>query len=898
MTDLRRSFACIFALVSFTMSSAVAETVSTSVGGRLDLADAGIGFRLNVSAKGWSGCPVVGEPGDDRAFRLLDKPDGEAVMKGRLELTAVDGKAVARWSFDVLKDLELSCFAASVVLPFTTHCRGVVTLDEKRVDLSESFNPEKIALGYKKVTSLTLTSPGKPGFALAFPTPAQVLVQDNRKWSQDYVVRIDAGPNKVKVGESYTLEMTLSAPDGTVALARAPYVVEPNADWVPVRDTTDFVSGSAVDFTALRGTTGPAGAHGRVVRRGAHFEFEKLPGVVQRFYGVNLCFDANYMSADEADALCRRLAGLGYNALRIHHFEGNLCDPKDGTTIRPEKMAELDNLLNGCIAHGIYLTTDLFVSRRVPYRACGIDRNGVVPQQEFKELVLFHKGAYSNYLAFARAFLGHVNPKTGRRWADEPALATLALVNEGNPGNYGYGAFLAKSPEAQRIWKKWLARQKAREAGRYADIGEELPRNMANSRQHAAFALFLSDVETHFARQMKKFLREEVKTSVLVSDMSCWHNPLAYQLTRREYDYVDDHFYVDHPEWLGKGWQLPSFCPNANPVRGRNLGFEKIVNHRLLDRPFTVSEFNYSGPGQYRGVGGILLGAQAALQEYDGIWRFAWSHRHESLLDSAPMTYFDVARDPLQRLTERAVVALYLRGDLKPLRRTSAFVLPPAKLRADLDNGPMKNFSELWYGWYARLGTVVGDGVGVAADWKDEFPGLYTCEPSVFRDRVAGSRPGDGQVVVDHARGLFGVATPRTCGLFVEAGAAEAGALRTTVSGAPAAVWVSALDAQEIAQSSRLLLSHVTDVQDAGTTYANEIKRVLTGWGKLPHLMHVGTAEISLAVAGKGYKVYALALDGTRRAEVPARLVNGRLAFAADIARDRNEATCLYEIVR
>ena len=30
-------------------------------------------------------------------------------------------------------------------------------------------------------------------------------------------------------------------------------------------------------------------------------------------------------------------------------------------------------------------------------------------------------------------------------------------------------------------------------------------------------------------------------------------------------------------------------------------------------KPFTITEWNFSGPGRYRGVGGILTGATAAL---------------------------------------------------------------------------------------------------------------------------------------------------------------------------------------------------------------------------------------------------------------------------------------------
>ena len=127
-----------------------------------------------------------------------------------------------------------------------------------------------------------------------------------------------------------------------VYLNASNYVVHASEDWVPVKDTTAVKAGSALDFSAAGWIDASAGKYGRVVRKGDHFEFAGKPGVKQRFYGVNLCFTANYMSAADAEELCTRLARIGYNALRIHHYERELCDAKDGTTIRPEKALRHD----------------------------------------------------------------------------------------------------------------------------------------------------------------------------------------------------------------------------------------------------------------------------------------------------------------------------------------------------------------------------------------------------------------------------------------------------------------------------------------------------------------------------------------------------------------------------
>ena len=115
----------------------------------------------------------------------------------------------------------------------------------------------------------------------------------------------------------------------------------------------------------------------------------------------------------------------------------------------------------------------------------------------------------------------------------------------------------------------------------------------------------------------------------------------------------------------------------------------------------------------------------------------------------------------------------------------------------------------------------------------------------------------------------------------------------------PAAVWVSALDDAPIASSKRLLLTHVADVQDEGTVYADGTKKVLLKWGRLPHLMRRSAAEVTVVFEdAKPCTVYALSSDGSRRGEVPVIQKGGKVSFVANTARDPAEATCYYEIIR
>lgn len=676
-------------------------------------------------------------------------------------------------------------------------------------------------------------------------------------------------------------------------------------NWIPLKAAPVIEKGSVLDFSGFRETGAPCGKFGKVVRKGAHFEFEGRPGKPVRFYGVNLCFGANYPEYEEAKELAANLARVGYNAVRLHHHDGLLVGNKaDSTALDPAQLKRLDGLVAACSAEGLYITTDLYVSRPVSWKAMGIDKPGTPDKDVYKVLVPIHPGARKNFLDYSRAFLTHVNEYTGRRFADEPALCLLALVNEGNEMNWG-GKMLQPLEVYQTAWKDWLAAKKAEDPEHYAKVPDSIPENAWAWGDHTpAFTQFLRDVDAKFSHEMKQFLREEIKTAVPMTNLSCWWNPVVYQSVRAEaLDVVDDHFYIDHPHFLENPWRLPSKCNNVNPLANEGLGITDVVMRRLLDRPFTITEYNYSGPGRFRGVGGIVTGATAALQDWDGLWRFAWAHGIESIRrpGSQPIGYFNMADDPLSLAAERASICLFLRRDLEVLPDEYDVVLPPAALRTPDPKQTMSRAPWKWAAWHARLGTVVSDEPLPGAKWSAKFPEAYSEKSEAVSARIApGGLPkvaGNGHVSVDRATGTFILDTARTCGGFAEGGTISAGPFKASI-GTPATVWVSSLDGKDIAESSRLLVTHLTDLQNSGITYRDDSLTVLEKWGGLPYIMRNGRADISIALADGDWKVRRLDASGRAKGDVEAAFADGRLSFTAKTDFDPANATYLYELTR
>lgn len=743
---------------------------------------------------------------------------------------------------------------------------------------------------------------------------------------------------------------TLSAALTVLAAeTNSPVTITAGPDWIPLKTELEIEAGSALDFSQMGFVDAPAGKHGRViVNAKGQFAFANSPEITRRFYGVNLCFGAHYLSKVEADRLAERLVRLGYNSLRIHHYERDLTQGQRPTTgLNPQKLDQFDYLIAALIRRGIYLTTDLFVSRPVPWRDIGMDRDGQIPMDTFKILVPVHAGAFENWKQFTRALLTHENPYTGRTYAREAALAWLAMINEGNFGNFLKD--LRTFPEWKQAWNQWLAKRYAERSAlatawgnelkadeTSADGSVELPTNIYDSTLRTRDCLlFFAERERELVTRMKTFLRDELGCHALISNANSWTRFTTDQSARTAYDYVDDHFYVDHPQFLEGSWRLPSRCPNTSPLAegatgGRNLSFT-----RLFDRPFTITEYNYSGPGRFRGVGGILTGAMGALQDWGGIWRFAHSHSREAMFTPSRINYFDMACDPLGQAAERASICLFLRGDLQPAPHSVAVVLTSA----DLANPPKKipTLAPKWHwlAWVTRIGTRVVPTPATALPHDVILPlGWETPAADFQSDKVLAADPyaiedvavwnavkqkhliesgnlteparkvyqsETGEVLIDGPGDRLVLDTPRTTGGYSRAGGivqGVKGGVTIRVQDSDATVWVSAVDKEPIRQSRRLLVTHLTDLQNTNIKYAEAERKTLLDWGRMPHLVRAGRAEISIALPSpERYGVWALAPSGRRLAEVPAATANGQLTFTANVAGDAaTGARMLYEV--
>jgi len=875
------------------------------------------------------------------------KPDASGVLKGILrepggatvdvELRVSDVPDGIRLAYRLIprKTVRLNALCVTVELPIAAIAGRAYAVDGAKGTVPAALG-KNIHLRSGTVRTVALEPRGGSPLQIAFEKPTYVLVQDNRQWGPSLSVRMGhSGEEKdFPAGQAFEIAFTLTAQGGIAVTQDKPVIIQAGKDWIPLDVALDIEPGSALDFSGMGQLDAPAGKHGRVVARpDGTFAFEKDPDTPRRFYGVNLCFGAQYVEHALSDRVAERLARVGYNAVRFHHYERDLVDRSKGTstTARPDPQDKLDYLFAALKKRGIYVTTDLFVSRPLFAAEVYDGAQGDLAMNDIKMAVPVNARAFENWKAFARTLLGHTNPYTKMTYAADPALAWLCMINEGNFGNFLGRMDKRVEADWKAAWNRWLAARypsadalktawgtdpKGDPAKGTVPLHKDARDDSARGRDLAAF---LTATERDMLGRMRTFLRDELGCKALLTDMNGWTNVAALQAARADFDYVDDHFYVDHPRWVGQPWRLPSRCPNTSPIAAGAPGGRHLAFVRLLDKPFTCSEYNYSGPGRFRGVGGILTGCLGALQGWDVIWRFTYSHSREALAGPVRCNYFDIAADPLNQAAERAAICLYLRGDMKPATHTVGIRMPREAIAGKT---PARNVS-LAPGWNAlalvtRVGTFLAESKATADIVLDFVPKKGELDPYAGDTgekvlelmRSKGWLEGNatdlsknviqsetGQLTIDAPRDVMVLDTPRTAGGYAPEGETiHAGPVTIAVTRTDATVWVSSLDDNPIPSSKRLLLTHLTDLQNTGVHFGEQARQTLHAWGDLPHLVLAGSATVTLDLPNaKTATVWAIATSGRRLEKVAATLADGKLTVPV-ATNTQPTARLMYEI--
>ena len=685
----------------------------------------------------------------------------------------------------------------------------------------------------------------------------------------------------------------------------APYFIVAGDAWREIPFYKEIRKGSALDFSDT--LDAPAGKYGPLIRRGDKLVFRDRPETPVRFYGTNISGTSFYLTREQADRFADRMAACGFNQIRIHHHDEPLTDTVS-TRLLPKPMDQLEYLIAALKKRGIYISTDLYVSRvpdrgeipEFPDRAIGMN--------EYKGLFWIMDSVYENWKEYCRAFLNHVNPYTGLALKDDPVLISLNIINEGN-----IDKAVNASPQVKECYRKafleWLAAKKLREP-------EE------RSGQQRLFSAFLLDTYRRRSRQMVKFIRE-LGVNCILADSNMLTGPML-SVMRSEYDFVDNHVY-----WAGPSgtYDVPSTCSQRSAI-SRGTSPDEIFLTRLYGKPFSVSEFDFCKPNIFRAEGPLMMASYAGLQGWDMLCQFAWSHWNGDITKELVGNHFNISTDCVKALSNQLGAALFRTGSVRPAPAALVTVIGSAD---GLIAGQEYSMPLNRLGRVVRLGGIVGNGTDdplkdlpsdavalintgdnfpeyrgklpvldarkARPDYLPELKSLHVVPDELIDPESGKLNAANGQIFSNTRKQTFAVLTPECEAFILPAGENWSGKFWQVRNQKGRGVFAAlSRDRQPLAESRRILLFHLTDTQAFKAEFSSPKMTRIIRWGQVPHMAAAGSAEISLP-GGKGMELYALDTAGQRLASIPLTFRDGR-AFAKLNVFNPFGQTMLYELVR
>ena len=714
-------------------------------------------------------------------------------------------------------------------------------------------------------------------------------------------IRFDSNKNAV-----WGIVAASVSDDMAPLLISMPSYITAGKEWKEIPFHKDIKKGSVLDFSSH--LDAPAGKYGAIIVKDGKFVFEKRPDIPVRFYGTNLVSTAPFLDKKQAELIADRLAAAGYNAVRIHHHDTGISDSKNGRTdLNLRNIDKLDYLIYCLKERGIYITTDLFVSRIRESDEIPEFPGKKISMDAFKALAFLSDDIMKNFETFSANWMNHVNPYTKMALKDDPVLISLSLINEDNIGSQ---------------WKcePWIAELYQK---RFAEWVQQKGLKVDDPAvKQQLFTEFLVETYDRAYQRMKKFVRN-LGVKAVICDQNMQNQPIL-ALMRKHYDYVDTHGYWDHPRFPAVSWQLPSSLMNISALAKAAEVPAKLFPSRIYGMPLTITEFDFARPNFYRAEGPLLYGAYAGLQDWDGLVHFAYSHRFERMLkDTETMGHFDGATDIVKDLSQRIGIALFLWKQVKA---------SDIKIGVPVTSLEGKDFSQAYPDSVLRLGLIAQ--VGTLTDKEpDKLKALITIEkqiPDVFKKYPAfdGQMPlteilnkiQDAKIIppksYDEKEGIYRASTGEielnskvqtfkavttASESFILPEKQKLGGNFVSVDNqiSRAVISLISTDGKALKDSKRILILHLTDTQPNKLKFGNREMTLMETWGETPFLAKKGLAELTIdSNDTEAYQAFAVTTSGERLHSVSIeRNENGKVSFKLDTFAGKEPALA-YELIR
>jgi len=407
---------------------------------------------------------------------------------------------------------------------------------------------------------------------------------------------------------------------------------------------------------------------------------------------------------------------------------------------------------------------------------------------------------------------------------------------------------------------------------------------------------FYAGVDEQYFTGMRSYIKDSLGARAMVTGTAPWWGFLGDTAIQSKMDYVDGHYYWDHPSWpAGKAWSPTGWTISNTPWVNQLADFSGLASQAVQGKPFTVSEFNHVFPNRYALEGPLLAAATANLQDWDAVYLFDYAGSTKDFARTSSMSFFDMAGNPV-KLGQMPVCSRIFLG-----RQSTV---------ATDDLGVELNPDELAAGYAAGK---VNAGQFLESKGLDRRTFLQSrLRIRNFARTVPASLDhslSPGSVVASNGELIWNTDNPQAAYAFIKGPAVQGavgfikghtmdfGEWEFTAGGYSPdhmAVLLQSRDRVPLRETTRMILSVWTEHQNTGMVWNADRTSVDNRWGGDPPVIRPASVDLRLRLSSaRNVRLYPLDERGSRKELLLGEMVGNALRFQIDTGRDR---TVWYEI--
>jgi len=450
----------------------------------------------------------------------------------------------------------------------------------------------------------------------------------------------------------------------------------------------------------------PAGKHGFLQIKGKDFVFED--GTPIKFWGVNIASGNPFSPPSKAEEWTRFMTKYGINGVRFHKFTWDATDGIHSTQLTDAKWKNFDYFCKTLRDAGIYYSWSHIYGHRV----MKADSVSLLAYEEVKNtkfpwshlngttssLVNFADDLQALNIALTVNMLEHINPFTGLRYADDPALSFVELQNEDDIFWAAIEQTLKQTPTYRKLlcqkFSAWLTNKYQTQealllAWNHQGFSEDESLSKQNIYPHPNHGLFSYEYEQALKENRNVPVYIADRATFLYEEQLTFYKKFIAAIRNTGYKGVIvgscwqagsgiTHFYNLHTDYVagavdrhnyfggGTGHRLvPGKFDNRAMVSTPGSGLLSTGFQQVIDRPFQISEWMSLIPTEWTTESAPLIAAYGmGLQGWDASYAFAMDFSHFTNTIQNGYGVYNVT-SPTQLALYPALAAMVYRGDVK-----------------------------------------------------------------------------------------------------------------------------------------------------------------------------------------------------------------------------------------